>query len=54
MSIDAAMKDRVVRLLGRALIDIGWDRPRSAADLVTEALVHLKQMADRDTRPKAE
>lgn len=44
------MKDRIVRLLGKALVDIGWDRPFTAADSVEQALFHLKELAKRETK----
>lgn len=48
--IEVAIKDRIVRLLGRALIDIGWDRHRTAADSLEQALFHLRELAALDIK----
>lgn len=46
MSIEDAMRDRIHRLIGGALIEFGWQRPKQAADMLEEALYHLRNLAN--------
>lgn len=44
-TVEEAKRDRILRLIGRALIEISWDRPATAADSLVEATHLLREMA---------
>lgn len=50
MTIEAAMKDRIIRQIGKALADIGWSRLRTAADDLEQAVFHLRELAAREIK----
>lgn len=47
MSIEAAMRERILRLIGKALVEIGWGRLPLAAEALEQAVSHLKELAAR-------
>lgn len=51
MSITDAIKGRISRVIGLALIEISWDKPENAAKFLEEAAYHLHGLAERD-KPK--
>ena len=47
MSIETAMRDRIIRQIGRALVEIGWGRFHRAIEALEIAVAHLKELAAR-------
>lgn len=48
MTVEDEIRDRIVRQIGKALIEIGWRRLRPAADALEQVVSHLKDLADRE------
>jgi hypothetical protein len=50
VTIEAAMRDRIIRQIGKALVEIGWDRPLLAVEVLEQAVSHLRELAARDIK----